>query len=110
LTIFIEQLVKEKQHPTISFPSCHSTIYPVELPSWIPPEKVEQLIEHFRGLLQKELEIMMEGGNKAVKKGHVPHESESNISVGSSNRDDDDQEETEINQHESDPANLNPKN
>jgi hypothetical protein len=82
--------------PQLSFPNCHSTIYPIELPSWLPDGIVEQLTAKFQQHLRNELTIMVKGNlnaTKQTKKHHASHESESNISVASTNRDDDDDDE-----------------
>jgi hypothetical protein len=70
----------------------HSVIYPVELPTWIPSGIVEKLTERFQNHLRQEIEIMLQAAEKktTLRKGiqenrHVSHESESNISVASTN-------------------------
>jgi hypothetical protein len=86
--------------PQLSFPGCHPTIYPVELPEWLPPPIVDKMTGLFKGYLRRELNFMVQGveekklrsSQDAViqKKHHVSHESESNISVASTTRDSDD--------------------
>jgi hypothetical protein len=66
----------------------HSTIYPVELPGWIPPEIVEELEKRLQKHLHDEIEIMLSGVAEQPatirRNRHATHESESNISIASS--------------------------
>lgn len=62
----------------------HSTIYPVELPKWLPDEIVVEMNERFQKHLRQEIEIMLLGAEQRARSRHVTHESESNISVASS--------------------------
>ena len=65
----------------------HSTIYPVELPRWIPSTIVDELDERFRKHLRQEIETMLAAAAAADtrRNRHAAHESESNISVASTN-------------------------
>jgi hypothetical protein len=88
--------------PRLTFPGCHSNIYPIELPAWIPTCVVDKITNRFQAHLQHELEIMVQRDYDASsmtrnpglkqRKGHASHESESNISVASTNRDQSDDE------------------
>ena len=83
--------LKDDPRP-LSFPGCHPIVYPVELPAWLPRSIVEDITERFRGHLRRELDIMVQGVEQKdridQKKRHASHESESNISVASTTRDD----------------------
>jgi hypothetical protein len=78
---------------SLSLRGSHSTIYPVELPSWLPSEIVEEMYKLFLNHLRQEIEIMLEGDSAdpdseqpvqvTQRKGHASHESESNISIAS---------------------------
>lgn len=65
----------------------HSTIYPVELPQWLPSQIVDKMNALFQNHLRQEIEIMLQGAEEGATKRnrHVTHESESNISVASTN-------------------------
>jgi len=66
----------------------HSTIYPVELPQWLPSQIVDKMNALFQNHLRQEIEIMLQGAEEGAtiqRNRHVPHESESNISVASTN-------------------------
>ena len=78
--------------PHLSLPGCHTAIYPVELPEWLPPLIVDKMTVLFKAYLQRELCHMTEKASVATirKKHHVSHESESGISVASTTRDSDD--------------------
>jgi hypothetical protein len=73
----------------ISLRGRHSTIYPVELPKWLPPEIVDKMNERFQRHLGQEIRIMLKGAQQlegvTTRNRHVSHESESNISVASTN-------------------------
>jgi len=75
-------LGQENENP-LSVRGCHSTIYPVTLPQWLPDHVVEQMDKEFRTHLGEELSIMLRAAGRK-RAGHAPHESESNISVASS--------------------------
>jgi hypothetical protein len=85
----------------ISFRGSHSTIYPVELPEWLPYEIVEEMKKRFQKHLREEIEIMLDGATtkqpvaRQRNRGHVPHESVSSItsSNASSNHPDSDKME-----------------
>jgi hypothetical protein len=66
----------------------HSTIYPVELPNWVPPDIVQKMDTQFRNHLREEMRIMLKGAEEsrrpARRNHHVTHQSESNLSVASS--------------------------
>jgi hypothetical protein len=80
----------------LSFPGCHPVVYPVELPAWLPPNIVDDMTGRFLGHLRRELNIMVQGVEQKdrnnQKKHHASHESESNISVASTTRDDSDED------------------
>lgn len=90
--------ILNEDEPLLSFPGCHSTIYPVELPTWLPSHIEDEITKRFRELLRRELEIMVRGDEERKRgeeerkrrhtRGHASHESESNISVASTSRDD----------------------
>jgi hypothetical protein len=69
----------------ISFRGSHSTIYPVELPEWLPYEIVEVLKERFQKHLREAVEIMLKGATTKQpvapqrNRGHVTQESVSSI-------------------------------
>lgn len=67
----------------------HSTIYAVELPKWLPSEIVDEMNERFQIYLRREIKIMLDGAKQKadfqVRHRHTTHESESNISVASTN-------------------------
>lgn len=76
----------------LSYPGCHSIIYPVQLPEWLPSSIVEKLTEQFQIRLRCELDIMVRGveqRNEAIrrKKTHSYHLSESAASEASTNAD-----------------------
>lgn len=79
----------------------HSTIYPVELPSWLSSEIVDKMNKRFQGYLREEIEIMLNGaeqpdsGQVTRRNRHVSHESESNISIASSTNSTNDLEDNE---------------
>jgi hypothetical protein len=55
----------------ISFRGSHSTIYPVELPEWLPYEIVEEMKKRFQKHLRKEIEIMLDGAaERPVARNH----------------------------------------
>jgi len=69
----------------------HSTMYPVELPIWVPEGVVEEMRERFLIHLRDEISIMLKGAEQrrsalvwTPSRRHASHESESNISVASS--------------------------
>ena len=82
--------ILNEDEPLLSFPGCHSTIYPVELPTWLPSHIEDEITKRFRDLLRQELEIMVRGEEEKKRRhtGHASHESESNISVASTSRGD----------------------
>jgi hypothetical protein len=43
---------------------CHSMIYPVELPKWLPSEVVDEMNERFQNHLRQEIEIMLQGAEQ----------------------------------------------
>lgn len=94
-------LLNDNGPPLSSFPRCHHIVYPVELPGWLPISIVEEMIRLYDAHLRRELIIMVEDAEDRdsrrdvviQKKGHVSHESESNISVASTTRDIDDDPE-----------------
>jgi hypothetical protein len=69
----------------IPFRGSHSTIYPVELPEWLPYEFVEEMTKRFQKHLREEIEIMLDGATtkqpaaRQRNRGHVPQESVSSI-------------------------------
>ena len=68
----------------------HSIIYPIELPKWLPLATVDKMHERFKSHLRKEVEIMVRGigkgpGADIPRNRHVTHQSESAISVASTN-------------------------
>jgi hypothetical protein len=68
---------------------CHSIIYPVQLPAWLPADIVEKMIMRFQIHLRRELNVMMTTSqlptpSVSFPKGHRHAESESNISIASS--------------------------
>ena len=70
----------------LSLRGYHSVIYPVELPLWLPSRIVDKLTERFKDHLRMEVQIMLEGAKGTAQKSrHSTHESESNISVASTN-------------------------
>jgi hypothetical protein len=85
-------ILNEDEPSLSSFPGCHSIIYPVELPRWLPSGIVDRLTWQFQDYLRKELDIMVQGDEQrdaiVQRKHHASHESESNISVASTVRDD----------------------
>jgi len=83
----------------VSFPGCHSIIYPVELPEWLPDRIVKQMTRLFQDRLRVELMSMVRASGEdseesaastTQRKQHTSHQSESNISVASTNRSNDD--------------------
>jgi hypothetical protein len=79
------QILNEDE-PRLSFTGCHPIIYPVELPKWLPSPIVDKMTKQFQAHLGHELEVMVQGVGR--RKHHTSHESESNISVASTTRDD----------------------
>lgn len=75
----------------LSFPGCHLIIYPVKLTDWLPTPIVDAITKKSKTDLKKVLEIIVAGAKS--KKHHASHQSESNISVASTNRDGDDDDE-----------------
>jgi hypothetical protein len=64
----------------------HSTVYPVELPNWLPPEFVDKLYKLFLNHLREEIVIMLNAAEREQvtrQNRHATHESESNISIAS---------------------------
>jgi hypothetical protein len=86
----------ENEPRLVSFPGCHPIIYPVELPEWLPHHIVEKMTDLFKAHLRMELTSMVKGVEESARvattqrKQHTSHQSESNISVASTNRDGDD--------------------
>jgi hypothetical protein len=82
--------ILNEDEPRLSFRGCHSIVYPVELPKWLPSQIVDNLTERFQVHLRKELDFMVREfeRDEAVmrKKNHASHESESSISVASTTR------------------------
>jgi hypothetical protein len=79
----LEILNEEKP---LSLRGRHSTIYPVELPKWLPPGIVDKMNKQFQKHLQREIKIMLERTEPPIRQTrHVAHESESNISEASAN-------------------------
>jgi hypothetical protein len=74
----------------VSFPGCHPIIYPVELPEWLPQHIVTKMTDLFKDHLRTELTSMLKGAEDGARttqrKQHTSHQSESNISVASTNR------------------------
>jgi hypothetical protein len=64
----------------------HSSVYPVELPDWLPPGIVDRMHKLFQTHLREEINIMMKGPEQPAtrRNRHASHESESNFSVASS--------------------------
>jgi hypothetical protein len=85
-------LNQDEPRGRLSFPGCHSIIYPVELPEWVPSHITDRLTKHFQVYLRRELDIMVQrdAANVQIKRGHASHESESNISVASTTGPEDD--------------------
>ena len=58
---------------------CHSTIYPVELPQWIPNQIVEDMTGLIRVLLRRELEYMVRNAqdtnNAGQQQGQASYQS-----------------------------------
>ena len=48
----------------LSLRGSHSTIYPVELPKWLPPEIVDKMDKRFLNHLREEIEIMLNGAEQ----------------------------------------------
>jgi len=76
----------------------HFKVYGVELPKCLPVDIVDRIYKQYQQHLRQEIEIMLrddERGGSGVagvsssssqfRRGHVTHESESNISVASTN-------------------------
>lgn len=61
----------------------HPTIYPVDLPSWLPGDVVEQAIAHFEGILRQEIFKMMMDKSKKTHARHPSEQSSSALSTGS---------------------------
>jgi hypothetical protein len=82
-----------EDEPPLSLRGCHTQVFALELPGWIPAGIVEKMNAHFQNSLRQELETMMsneaeheaqaETEAKIRQKGHFSHLSESNISVAS---------------------------
>lgn len=45
----------------------HSTVYPVQLPSWSSPDVVKELIERYDAHLREQLFIMLENHDRQAK-------------------------------------------
>ena len=58
-------LLNSEDEPPLSFPNYHSTVYPVELPLWLPAHIVEKLTKEFQDRLREELCTML--GAQEVK-------------------------------------------
>lgn len=71
----------------------HSTVYPVQLPSWISPDIVQELIRRFSDYLRTELLIMMTNFNSKAegipKSGHTHNPSLQSVASAISNASDD---------------------
>lgn len=46
-------------------PGCHSVMYPVELPSWLDDDVVDELLICFKRHLERELQFMLAARNRA---------------------------------------------
>jgi hypothetical protein len=72
----------------LSLRGSHSSVYPIELPDWLPHEIVDKMHKLFQNHLREEIIIMMNGPEleqPATRRNrHASHESESNFSVASS--------------------------
>jgi hypothetical protein len=79
--------ILNEDEPWLSFPGCHSIIYPVELPEWLPPPIVDKLTKQIQAHLRRELDIMVQGAEQkditGRKKTHAYHLSESGASEAS---------------------------
>ena len=62
--------ILQKREGGLSAPGCHLTVYPVELPSWLPHDISEALLERFNELLTAELERMLQKYHRQ-KRGRV---------------------------------------
>lgn len=66
----------------------HTTVYPVQLPSWLPKHVVDQMVTRFEAHLRLALSLLLESKSlETVRKTHRTRESESNISVASTTTD-----------------------
>ena len=68
----------------------HSTLYPVELPHWLPSEVAEEMVQRFRKYLRCQLEVMVKdhnqkpataGQQKKIHRRTVTVESDSAFSI-----------------------------
>jgi hypothetical protein len=69
-------------------PGCHAVPYPVQLPDWLPETVIEDMLTFFRPLLVQTLDFMMQKQVPHVpitSRVHRSQQSNSNISVGSTN-------------------------
>ena len=68
----------------------HSTVYPVELPSWLPDDTVQEMLDRFTNFLSREITTMIAEDRIAQKQGHLRTtslESNSGLSVASDDSD-----------------------
>jgi len=76
----------ETPHDRFLVSGCHSTLYPVELPDWLPANVVEAMMTQFQDHLRRELKVMLNPKSKSTTGPiHRTTESESGLSVSSSN-------------------------
>lgn len=86
---FLSLLRGEDSKMVLSVRGCHSIIYPVRLPAWLPEDIVKKMVKRFQTHLRHELNVMMSHmvapqPPTTVPRHHRNTESESNISVTSS--------------------------
>ena len=68
----------------------HSTVYPVELLSWLPDDTVQEMLDRFTNFLSSEITTMIAEDRIAPKQGHLGTtslESNSGLSVASDDSD-----------------------
>ena len=71
----------------LCYRGCHSTVYPVELPTWLSSLHVDQVTAKLQSCLQAELETFLSEGVDEVHDTDISHDSISALSAASSTRD-----------------------
>lgn len=84
------RILKDNYDKQFTVRGFHTTVYPVQLPSWLPEGIVDEMVVRFKFHLRIALSLLAESKSmEAVRRnpGHRTRESQSNISVASTTMD-----------------------